>query len=95
MPDVSPPLPMAAVISAAVALDDALARAQFPQARHEARVLAPRAERAGFSEIAARAHAVMKVLDQAIRPARDAWEPVVEQLHAAIDQTLDADAFGD
>jgi hypothetical protein len=80
---------MADIIAAAVALDDALSREQFPQARHEARVLALRANKGGFLEIAASAHAVMMVLDQAIRPERVGWEPVVAQLHAAIDHALD------
>jgi len=78
MPNSPPVLPMAAVIAAAIALDDALSREQFPQARHEARILALRADQGEFPDIAARARAVMAVLDQAIRPARKTWSPVVD-----------------
>lgn len=90
MPNAPTPLPMADIIAAAVALDDALSREQFPQARHEARILALRADQGEFPEIAARARAVMAVLDQAIRPARKTWSPAVDQLHTVIDRALDA-----
>jgi hypothetical protein len=82
------PLPLEAVIHAVVALDHALNQGLFPQARHQTRVIALRSDSAGFPGIAALAHNLREVLEQAIRPSPTAWADAREALHRAIDEAL-------
>jgi len=89
--DSSAPLPLATVIAATVALDDALGRGHFPQARHHARVIALRADGNGLPEVASGARGLMVALD-AIRPERAVWVRSLDQLHFASDRALDTPA---
>jgi len=89
--DSSAPLPLATVIAATVALDDALGRGHFPQARHHARVIALRADVNDFPEVASGARGLMVALN-AVRPEREVWVRSLDQLHFAIDRALDASA---
>lgn len=82
-------LPLGSVIAAVLALDEALARPQFPQARHHARIVAVRANRVGFPDVGRRADALLAALSQAIRPDRHLWAPAPEHLHRCVDEALD------
>lgn len=88
MPSETPLLPFDAVIQAALALDDALDHGLFPQARHQTRVVALRADGAGHPQIAACAHALREILERSIRPAPETWTAAREDLHRAIDDAL-------
>jgi hypothetical protein len=88
-PHGSSPLPLAAVIAAAVALDEALLHQQYPQARHHARLVALRSHAQGLYEIAAAAEALMVVLGEAIQPTEDRWMPFLNAVHQAIDRAFD------
>ena len=85
----SSPPPLAAVIAAAVALDEALLHQRYPQARHHARLVALRSHAQGLYEIAAAAEALTAVLGEAIRPAEDRWMPFLNSVHQAIDGAFD------
>lgn len=93
--DSSAPLPLATVIAATVALDDALGREHYPQARHHARVLVLRSETGGFSEIATGARELVVALDQALRPDRISWIPPLDRVHYAVDRALESDSSDD
>jgi hypothetical protein len=51
VPELPFPLPLESVIAAAVALDEALGQAKFPQARHHLHVLALRATAAACPDV--------------------------------------------
>ncbi|HEY4293760.1 hypothetical protein [Luteibacter sp.] len=87
--DSSAPLPLATIIAATVALDDALGRTQYPQARHHARMLVLRSETGEFADIATAARELMTALDQTSRPERTHWGPALDRVHHAVDQALD------
>lgn len=85
----SPPLPLAAIIAASVALNETLASALYPQARHHARVVTLRATEAGFDAVADEGRALMELLNRAIRPDLSTWTAALDALHRAIDGALE------
>lgn len=90
--DGSSPPPLAAIIAATVALDEALARQQYPQARHHARMAALRSDIQGLHDISEAAQTLMRVLNGAIRPSEAQWLASLTSLHRAIDRAFDPDA---